>query len=41
VKKYSAEFIGTFALVFAGTDAIVINEASGGAITTRCDSSPA
>ena len=33
MKKYSTEFIGTFALVFAGTGAIVINEASGGAIT--------
>jgi aquaporin NIP len=33
VKKFAAEFIGTFALVFAGTGAIVINETSGGAIT--------
>jgi aquaporin NIP len=33
VKKVAAEFIGTFALVFAGTGAIVINETSGGAIT--------
>jgi len=33
VKKYGAELIGTFALVFAGTGAIVVNEASGGAIT--------
>ncbi len=33
MKKCVAEFIGTFALVFAGTGAIVINEASGGAIT--------
>ena len=32
-KKYTAEFIGTFALVFAGTGAIVINETTGGAIT--------
>jgi aquaporin NIP len=32
-KKYVAEFIGTFALVFAGTGAIVIDEASHGAIT--------
>ena len=33
MKKLVAEFIGTFALVFAGTGAIVINESSGGAIT--------
>ena len=33
MKKYGAEFVGTFALVFAGTGAIVINEMSGGAIT--------
>jgi len=33
VKKYVAEFIGTFVLVFAGTGAIVINETSSGAIT--------
>ena len=33
MKKCAAEFIGTFALVFAGTGAIIINEASGGAIT--------
>src|ERR1043165_5157314 len=33
VKKYAAEFIGTFALVFAGTGAIVVNEVSQGAIT--------
>ena len=33
MKKFFAEFIGTFALVFAGTGAIVINETSGGAIT--------
>ena len=33
MKKYGAEFIGTFALVFAGTGAIIINDASGGAIT--------
>jgi MIP family channel proteins len=32
-KKYVAEFIGTFALVFAGTGAIVIDEVSHGAIT--------
>ena len=33
MKKYAAEFIGTFALVFAGTGAIVIDEVSHGAIT--------
>lgn len=31
--KLLAEFLGTFALVFAGAGAIVINEVSGGAIT--------
>ena len=33
MKKCGAEFIGTFALVFAGTGVIVINESSDGAIT--------
>src|SRR5580765_6453020 len=33
MKKYAAEAMGTFALVFAGTGAIVINEASHGTIT--------
>jgi len=33
VKKYAAEFIGTFALVFAGSGAIVVNEVTHGAIT--------
>lgn len=28
-----AEFIGTFALVFAGTSAIVVNDISGGVTT--------
>jgi aquaporin Z len=33
MKRLGAEFIGTFALVFAGTGAIVINDVSGGAVT--------
>ena len=33
MKKYVAEALGTFALVFVGTGAIVINEVSGGVIT--------
>jgi aquaporin Z len=33
MKKYIAELIGTFALVFAGTGAIVINDLSGGAVS--------
>jgi MIP family channel proteins len=33
MKKLAAEGFGTFALVFAGTGAIVINDVSGGAIT--------
>ena len=32
-KKYLAEAIGTFSLVFAGTGAIVINDISGGKVT--------
>ena len=32
-RKMAAEAFGTFALVFAGTGAIVINETSGGTIT--------
>lgn len=33
MNKYVSEFIGTFALVFAGTGAIIINDVSGGVIT--------
>lgn len=33
MKKLTAEFFGTFVLVFAGTGAIVINDVSGGRIT--------
>src|SRR4051812_23635560 len=32
-SKLAAEAIGTFALVFAGTSAIVVNESRGGAVT--------
>jgi len=33
VRKLAAEFVGTFALVFAGTGAIVINDVSGGVVS--------
>lgn len=33
MKKYIAELIGTFALIFCGTGAIIINQESGGVIT--------
>src|SRR5688572_32701529 len=32
-SKLAAEAVGTFALVFAGTGAIVINDVSGGVVT--------
>ena len=32
MRKYFAELIGTFALVFCGTGAVVINNQTGGAI---------
>jgi aquaporin NIP len=32
-KRLNAEFIGTFALVFAGTGAVMVNSATGGAIS--------
>jgi aquaporin NIP len=33
MKKYLAEFIGTFGLVFCGAGAVTVNEVTGGAIT--------
>lgn len=33
MKKYIAEFIGTFALIFCGTGAMTINEITGGEVT--------
>ena len=32
-KKYIAELIGTYALVFCGTGAIIINDVTGGAVS--------
>jgi aquaporin Z len=33
MNRYLSEFLGTFALVFAGTGAIIVNDVSGGAIS--------
>jgi MIP family channel proteins len=33
MRQFTAEFFGTFALVFAGTGAIISNDVSGGAVT--------
>ena len=33
MRNYIAEFIGTFALVFCGTGAVIIDQQSGGAVT--------
>lgn len=33
MKKYFAEFIGTFILIFCGTGAMTINEVTGGSVT--------
>jgi aquaporin Z len=33
MKRFTAEFIGTFGLVFAGTGAIVVDEVSGGTVS--------
>src|SRR5947207_12024860 len=33
MRKYAAEFTGTFAMVFAGTGAMVINDFTNGSIT--------
>ena len=33
MKKYIAEFIGTFSMIFCGTGAMTINEVTGGSVT--------
>ena len=33
MRKYLAEFIGTYALVFFGTGAIIVNQETGGAVS--------
>jgi aquaporin Z len=32
LRRYVAEFVGTFLLVFAGPGAVVVNEVSGGGV---------
>lgn len=33
MRKYVSEFIGTFALVFCGTGAVIIDQQTGGSVT--------
>ena len=33
MKKYIAEFIGTFSMIFCGTGAMIVNEVTGGEVT--------
>jgi aquaporin Z len=34
MQRFAAEAIGTFVLVFAGTGAVVVDDVSGGALST-------